>query len=77
MIIFNNNGQPQTDDLVFKLGGYYNKDGLQGEVITAIGHLLVKDSSVSSDAVYDLQGRRVEQPKAGIYIQNRKRIVIR
>ena len=29
-IIFNNNGQPQTDDQTFTLGGYYNKYGLQG-----------------------------------------------
>ena len=27
-IIFSNSGSPQTSDLYFKLGGYYNKDGL-------------------------------------------------
>ena len=31
-IIFNNNGSPQTDDLPFENGGYYNKDGLKGVV---------------------------------------------
>ena len=31
-IIFSNNGAPQTDDLQFKNGGYYNKDGLKGVV---------------------------------------------
>ncbi|MBQ3753155.1 MAG: starch-binding protein, partial [Prevotella sp.] len=31
-IIFSNNGTPQTDDLEFKNGGYYNKDGLKGVV---------------------------------------------
>ena len=31
-IIFNNNAQPQTDNLDFTLGGYYNIDGLQGIV---------------------------------------------
>ena len=31
-IIFNNNGAPQTDDMPFTNGGYYNKDGLKGTV---------------------------------------------
>ena len=31
-IIFNNDGSPQTDDLLFQNGGYYNKDGLKGTV---------------------------------------------
>ena len=33
-IIFSNSGQPQTADLVFQNGGYYNKDGFQ-KLITA------------------------------------------
>lgn len=31
-IIFSNNGAPQTDDLPFENGGYYNKYGLKGKV---------------------------------------------
>ena len=31
-IIFSNNGSPQTDDLGFTNGGYYNRDGLKGVV---------------------------------------------
>ena len=31
-IIFNNDGSPQTEDLIFENGGYYNKDGLKGVV---------------------------------------------
>ncbi len=31
-IIFSNNGSPQTDDLTFQNGGYYNRNGLQGVV---------------------------------------------
>ena len=34
MIIFSNNGSPQTDDLPFQNGGYYNKDGLK-DIVTA------------------------------------------
>ena len=32
MIIFSNNGTPQTDNMPFKNGGYYQKDGLKGVV---------------------------------------------
>ena len=31
-IIFSDNGSPQTDDLPFQNGGYYNKEGLRGVV---------------------------------------------
>jgi len=31
-IIFNNSGSPQTDDLIFENGGYYNQYGLKGIV---------------------------------------------
>ena len=31
-IIFSNNGSPQTADLPFQNGGYYNRDGLKGVV---------------------------------------------
>lgn len=31
-IIFSNNGNPQTADLLFENGGYYTKDGLKGNV---------------------------------------------
>jgi alpha-amylase len=41
-IIFSNNGAPQTDDLPFELGGYYNRDGLQGIVSSS--------SSLAGDA---------------------------
>jgi len=32
MIIFSNSGSPQTADLQFQNGGYYNKDGIKGTV---------------------------------------------
>ena len=32
MIIFSNNGSPQTADLQFQNGGYYNKDGLKAVI---------------------------------------------
>ena len=72
-IIFNNNGQPQTDDLGFENGGYYTKDGLKGNVATAIES--VAANRQQAPQVYDLQGRRVAQPRRGLYIVNGKKRV--
>ena len=81
MIIFNNSGAPQTSDLVFTQGGYYNKDGLQGVVTpTAIQRNMINDPcSMSNDGWYDLQGRRLGSKPIvkGVYIQNGKLVVIK
>ena len=81
MIIFNNSGAPQTSDLVFTQGGYYNKDGLQGVVTpTAIQRNMINDPcSMSNDGWYDLQGRRLSSKPIvkGVYIQNGKLVVIK
>ena len=81
MIIFNNSGAPQTSDLVFTQGGYYNKDGLQGVVTpTAIQRNMINDPcSKSNDGWYDLQGRRLGSKPIvkGVYIQNGKLVVIK
>jgi alpha-amylase len=73
-IIFNNNGQPQTNDLAFQLGGYYNKDGLQGTVSTTGIQSAPSATGNSCSDVYDLQGRRLRQApsRPGVYIQNGK-----
>ena len=68
--LFNNSGQPQTADLVFKNGGYYDKDGLQAIVsATAIDHRLTTVDA--PDVIYDLQGRKVEGHylRKGIYVR--------
>ncbi|MBR5036396.1 MAG: starch-binding protein [Prevotella sp.] len=85
MIIFSNNGSPQTADLVFTNGGYYNEKGLQAQVTTGIETILGSKSTVhSSDAIYDLSGRKVGSigtsasrlPK-GIYIVGGRKFVIK
>ena len=37
----------------------------------------VRTVTLSSDATYDLQGRRIQSPAKGLYIQNGKKIIIR
>ena len=80
-IIFSNNGTPQTADLSFTQGGYYNEKGLQ-RTITGIGQLdnLQSDNLHQDHSVYDLQGRKIvklsnRQIRPGIYIRNGKKHV--
>ena len=79
MIIFNNSGAPQTTDLVFSQGGYYNKDGLQG-VVTPTAIQGIKSVEGPDDGLwYDLQGRRLSSKPTvkGVYIQNGKLVIIK
>ena len=76
-IIFSNGGSPQTADLPFENGGYYTKDGLKANVITAIQDVH-RSSFNENQSTYDLQGRRLNQtPKKGLYIRNGKKVVLR
>ncbi len=71
-IIFSNDGKPQTSDMAFENGGYYNQNGLQGKVSTGVRPVWAQPSR--SDAVYTLNGRRaVGQQHRGIYIMNHKK----
>ena len=79
-IIFNNTGQPQTDNLDFTQAGYYNDEGLQGVVTTtAITAPKNIQRSMSHVQWYDLQGRRINgyPIKKGVYIHNGKKAVIK
>ena len=74
-IIFSSNGAPQTIDLPFENGGYYNIDGLQATVTTGIDDILINKDGAPS-AIYDLQGRCVKKPAVrGIYIVNGRKVV--
>ena len=80
-IIFNNCGQPQTENLMFEQGGYYTKDGLFGVVTpTAINDVPGPMANVQS--VYTLDGRLVRTdgnlnglPKGVYIVGNRKYIL--
>ena len=73
-IIFNNTSSPQTNNLTFSNGGYYNKDGLVKVIETGIEEVRSKISDTKG-RIYDLQGRRVTNIQRGIYIVNGKKYV--
>jgi alpha-amylase len=74
-IIFNNSGSPQTADLTFENAGYYTKDGYFGNVLTDIQ--TVKTDAPADGAIYSLDGRRVVNPRPGIYIRNNKKFIVK
>ena len=78
-IIFNNTGQPQTENLVFTQAGYYTKDGLFDVVTATAIHSLSTPNALRSTDWYDLQGRRLSGKPTikGIYIKDGKKVVIR
>ena len=82
MIIFNNQGQPQTGDLAFEQAGYYLNKGLFG-VVTATAINNVNANAEKAVAVYSLDGRLVRTngsldnlPK-GVYIMNGKKYIFK
>ena len=77
-IIFSSAGSPQTADLPFQNGGYYDKDGLKGVVTTGIDQVISDKLQVTSQGWYTLDGRKmmVKPAKKGVYIHNGKAVVI-
>ena len=80
MIIFSNFGSPQTADLTFQVGGYYNEKELQ-KTISKISAINFDNNN--ADKVYRLDGRLVSTegnmdklPK-GVYILNKKKIIVK
>ena len=85
-IIFSNHGAPQTDDLAFANGGYYNKNGLQGQV-TATGIRAIDADVQGMTKVYTLDGRLIKTAPndadalsglaKGIYIVNKRKFIVK
>lgn len=74
-IIFNNTPSPQTGDLTFSNGGYYNKNGLVKVIPMGINETLYGNQKANGK-IYNLSGQQVERPSKGIYIINGKKVVI-
>ena len=56
----------------------FNLDLGEGETTSISEELRVKNEEFApAAAAYDLQGRRVAQPKKGVYIQNGKKLIIK
>ena len=79
-IIFNNTSSPQTNDLTFTNGGYYQEKGLKGTVVaTGIRDITAPD--YKDNKVYTIDGRVVRDHydlntlPHGIYIYKGKKIV--
>ena len=82
MIIFSNHGSPQTADLTFQNGGYYNEKGLV-KTIPPTSIQAINFANEPADKVYTLDGREVRTngradslPK-GIYIIDKRKVVVR
>jgi hypothetical protein len=82
MIIFSNQGAPQTADLKFEQAGYYVEKGLFG-IVTATAINSVDADAEKSAKVYSLDGRLVRTngivdnlPK-GVYIMNGKKYILK
>jgi alpha-amylase len=78
-IIFNNTGQPQTENLDFTQAGYYTVDGLYGVVTATAINKIVSSKSVNRKYYYTLQGHRLNgRPTTkGVYVHNGKKQVIK
>lgn len=74
-IIFNYSGG-QTGDLDFQNGGYYNEAGAYQGTVTGIDYIK-NDTDFQTAKIYTIDGREVTTPKRGIYIINKKKVVIR
>ena len=76
-IIFSSNGSPQTADLIFRNRGYYTKDGLFDIVESGLQDMMADTSAPS--VFYTLDGHRLQgfPHSPGIYIINKKKVVIR
>ena len=87
MIIFSNQGSPQTADLKFENGGYYNEDGIVGIVGSQTAIHSAKADHEGVVKVYSLDGRLLRTAKdcheattglpKGIYIVNNKKLVLK
>ena len=75
-IIFNNNSSPQTQDLTFKDGAWYDNGG----ILSAVERVNMSGDSVNE--VYSIDGRiihgvkSIEELQRGIYIINRRKVVV-
>lgn len=81
-VLFSNKGSDsyKTADFTFKNGGYYDVYELLGVASTTTGIRAVNGGSglkVQDAVVYDLQGRRVQNPTRGLYIVNGNKVVIK
>lgn len=78
-IIFNSNKNPQTDNLDFENGAYYNASSEKVEVVsqtTGVQLHPVAGESSAKAMIYNLQGQRVDANYRGVVVCNGRKYVI-
>ena len=77
-IIFNSNKNPQTKDLGFENGAYYNASSEKVEVVSQTTgvqlHPIAKTQSAHA-MIYNLQGQRVDANYHGVVVCNGRKYV--
>ena len=77
-IIFNSNKSPQTTDLDFENGAYYNASSEKVEVVsqtTGVQLHPVAGESSAKAMIYNLQGQRVDANYHGVVVCNGRKYV--
>jgi alpha-amylase len=77
MILFSNNGSPQTENFKFVIGGYYDATGLVGNVNDTQGISNVMQNTQQHAVIYNLSGQRVSANYRGIVIENGQKRIAR
>ncbi len=85
-IIFSSGGSPQTTDMSFINGGYYDIDGLKGDVITDVDGVTASDAEATRPVtVYTVDGRVIRKAPAdealkglrpGLYVAGKKKVAV-
>lgn len=75
-IIFNNNGSPQTADMTFTNGGWYQFSSTKSEEGLGIEEHVVT-TTFDNGAIYNLAGQKVDASYKGIIIRNGKKYLNR
>lgn len=75
-IIFNNNGSPQTADMTFTNGGWYNEKSTKSDESLGINDVEGNWQN-ASNTIYNIAGQRVGSDYKGIVIKNGKKYLNR
>jgi alpha-amylase len=76
-IIFSSNGSPQTKDLEFHNGGYYNEAGVLQGIVTGIRAVVAGSASRTSSRIYTLGGQRVGSMRHGVHVVGGRKVVVK
>lgn len=70
-VIFNNSGSPQTADMTFTNGGWYQSSSLSAE--QGLGIATTHPNETEDNTIYNIAGQKVDNSYKGIVIKNGKK----